>query len=208
MVNLLLLKSHSAVQAHLQFSVDLCLTVCSFRFYCVLVHKSLLLLRLNWNTKMFLCNAWSTFEQKWDWQHCRHSWDFISLSVFISLFVFPVLIDKKVCWDKLTAQMIKCLKIMIKAQRMRFVCRNPVRMTVLCAAINSVYLFHSVTNNVIPDELVNCCCCQTAQHCESKAVCDTGCFKKRKQTRVQPAINGAFSDCWNNLLPGPHYSAV
>lgn len=54
--------------------------------------------------------------------------------------------------------MIKCLKIMIKAERVRFVFGNPVRMTVLCAAINSVYSFNSVTNNVIPDELVSCCC--------------------------------------------------
>lgn len=39
----------------------------------------------------------------------------------------------------------------IKAQHIRALFAG-----IICAAMNSVYLFHSVTNNVIPDELVNC----------------------------------------------------
>lgn len=68
--------------------------------------------------------------------------------------------------------------MMIKAQRMRFVFRNPVRMTVLCAAINSVYLFHSVTNNVIPDELENGCCRQTANTVNLKQFVIQGVLKR------------------------------
>ncbi len=36
----------------------------------------------------------------------------------------------------------------IKAQHIRALFAG-----IICAAMNSVYLFHSVTNNVIPDEL-------------------------------------------------------
>lgn len=51
---------------------------------------------------------------------------------------------------------------------------------ILCAVINSVYLFHSVTNNVIPNGLGELLLLLTDRRCKSKAVCDTGCFKKMK----------------------------